>query len=263
MTRGLADARTLLFVPGDRPDRFAKAAAAGAGAVVLDLEDAVAPDRKDTAREHVVAWLDAGNDAVVRINAVGTPWHEADVTALAGRPRAIMLPKAESPDDAEALGTAVIVLVETTAGVLDARRICEAPGVVRAAFGHIDLSAELGVDPSSRQALLAVRTALVLASAAAGCAPPLDGVTTALDDPDLLADDTRHAVDLGFTGKLCVHPRQIAVVHAALAPTPDQVAWAREVVAAAGDGSAVAHRGRMVDRPVLLRARRLLDRASP
>ncbi len=258
----LGSARTVLFVPGDRPDRFAKAAAAGADAVVVDLEDAVAPADKDAARAHAVAWLEAGNEAVVRVNAVGTPWHDADVAALAGA--AIMLPKAERPADVERAGRVVVPLVETAAGLAAAREVCAVAGVVRPAFGSIDLAAELGVDPGSHTALLHARSALVLAAAAAGCAPPLDGVTTALDDPRALRRDTAHAVELGFTGKLCVHPRQIGPVHDALRPSDEDIAWARRVLAAgesAGE-SAVAVDGRLVDRPVRLRARRLLDRAG-
>ncbi|HEV7651863.1 MAG TPA: aldolase/citrate lyase family protein [Actinophytocola sp.] len=256
----LAAARTLLFVPGDRPDRFAKAAAAGADAVVVDLEDAVAPADKEAARAHAVAWLEAGHEVVVRVNAAGTPWHDADVAALAGTP--LMLPKAARAEDVARAGREVVALVETAAGVAAAREVC---GVAaRVAFGSIDLAAELGVDPASRTALLHARSALVLAAAAAGAPPPLDGVTTALDDPEVLARDTAHAVELGFTGKLLVHPRQVAPVHAALRPSEEDIAWARRVLAAGGSagGSAVAVDGRLVDRPVLLRARRLLSRAG-
>jgi citrate lyase subunit beta/citryl-CoA lyase len=252
----LGTARTLLFVPGDRPDRFATAAAAGADAIVLDLEDAVAPTGKDAARAHAVAWLAAGHEAVVRVNGVGTPWHEADVAAFRGAP--VMLPKAARADDVERAGSVVVALAETANGLAAAREVCGA--AARVAFGSIDLAAELGVDPLSRTALLHARSALVLAAAAAGAPPPLDGVTTALDDPAALAGDTAHAVELGFTGKLLVHPRQVAPVHAALRPSEVDIAWARRVLAA-GE-SAVAVDGHLVDRPVLLRARRLLDRAG-
>jgi len=251
----LETARTLLFVPGDRPDRFAKAAAAGADAIVVDLEDAVAPADKEAARTHAVAWLDGGHEAVVRVNAVGTPWHDADVAALGGAP--LMLPKAERAEDVARLGS-VVALVETAAGLSAAREVCGA--AVRVAFGSIDLAAELGVDPASQIALLHARSALVLAAAAAGAPPPLDGVTTALDDPGALTRDTAHAVELGFTGKLLVHPRQVKPVHAALRPSEEDIAWARRVLEA-GE-SAVAVDGQLVDRPVLLRARRLLDRAG-
>jgi citrate lyase subunit beta/citryl-CoA lyase len=199
--------------------------------------------------------------AVVRVNAVDTPWYEADVAALRGLASALMLPKAERPEDVGRTGPVVVPLVETAAGVAAARELCAAPGVVRAAFGSIDLAAQLGVDPNSRTALLHARSTLVLAAAAAGCAPPVDGVTTALDDPEALTGDTAHAVELGFTGKLCVHPRQLAPVHAALRPTDAELEWARSVLRA-GTGGAVAVDGHLVDRPVLLRAERLLGRAG-
>ncbi len=256
----IAAARTLLFVPGNRQDRFGKAAAAGADAVVLDLEDAVAPDDKAAARARVLAWLAAGNDAVVRVNAVGTPWYADDVAAVRDHATAVMVPKAARAADLTGLPE-VVALIETAAGVAAARELCAAPNVVRAAFGSIDLATELGVDPDSRTALLHARSALVLASAAAGCAPPIDGVTTTLDDAAVVREDALHAVSLGFTGKLCVHPRQVEPVHEALRPTEDELRWAHAVLGASRDGGVTAVDGKLVDRPVLLRAERLLARA--
>ncbi len=256
----IAAARTFLFVPGDRPDRFAKAAASGADVVVLDLEDAVAGPAKPAAREHVVSWLAAGGTAVVRVNGVGTPWHADDVAAVRERAVAVMLPKAERVADLDGL-PAVLPLIETPRGIAAAQVLCGVSTVVRPVFGSIDLAAALGVDPASRTALLHARSALVLAAAAAGCAPPVDGVTAALDDPGAVRDDTAHAVELGFTGKLCVHPRQVPVVHEALRPSEAELAWARSVLAAGSSGEAVAVGGQLVDRPVLLRAERLLGRA--
>jgi citrate lyase subunit beta/citryl-CoA lyase len=256
----IAAARSFLFVPGDRPDRFAKAAAAGADVVVLDLEDAVVPDAKVAARAHVVAWLAAGNTAVVRINAAGTPWHDADVAAVRGLASAVMVPKAARIADLAGLPS-VLPLIETAAGVAAAPVLCGVSTVVRPVFGSIDLAAELGVDPASHTALLHARSALVLAAAAAGCAPPVDGVTTALGDADALRRDTEHAVELGFTGKLCVHPKQVDPVHAALRPSEAELTWARAVLAAPA-GGAVAVDGHLVDRPVVLRAERLLQRAG-
>jgi citrate lyase subunit beta/citryl-CoA lyase len=257
----IEDARSFLFVPGDRPDRFPKAVASGADVVILDLEDAVTPAAKDAARAHVVAWLADGHPAVVRINAAGTPWHADDVAAVAavGGAAAVMVPKAERPADLDGL-PAVLPLVETARGIAAAAQVCAVSTVVRPVFGSIDLAADLGVDPSSRTALLHARSALVIAAAAAGCAPPVDGVTTALSDEDAVRADTRHAVELGFTGKLCVHPRQVPVVHAAFRPSDEEIAWARSVLAAGGGVTAVD--GQMVDRPVLLRAERLLKRAG-
>lgn len=267
----LAAATSLLFVPGHRPDRFAKAAAAGAGAIILDLEDAVAPEAKDSAREHVVAWLtkERVGLAVVRINAPGTPWYDDDLEAIASiEGTAVMLPKAETHDDVYELVAvlgefaAVLPLIETAAGVLGAREILSVPGVLRPAFGSIDLSAQLGVDPTDAQAMLFTRSRLVLAAAAAGVAGPLDGVNTDLSDDDALARDSRHAAALGFTGKMCIHPRQLEAVHAAFSPTDEEVAWARKVLDAAGDGAVTVLDGKMIDKPVVDRARRILARTT-
>lgn len=263
----LTTARTLLFVPGDRPDWFAKARAAGADVVVLDLEDAVAAPRKDAARAQVHGWFAAGGTGIVRVNGAGTRWHEADLDLAAGLRIPVLLPGAEDPDDvarvvAALRGAPVVALVETAAGVLAAPAVCAVDGVVRAGFGNVDLAAQLGVDPADRTALTHARQSLVLAAAAAGTAPPLDGVTTAIADDEALRDDLRHAVRTGFTGKLCIHPRQVATARDAFAPTPDQVEWARRVLAAAPDGAAAAVEGHMVDAPVLARARRLLAQSA-
>lgn len=267
-TRVVATARTLLFVPGHRPDRFAKATASGADVVILDLEDAVGTDRKVEAREHVRVWLEQGHAAVVRINASGTEWHDDDVAMVAEWADVVMLPKAESASQLEALTrrlprlAGLIPLVETAVGVTQAVSVCATPRVVRPAFGSVDLAAQLGVDHRSREALQHARSSLVLAAAAAGCDAPIDGVTTALGDEAALRADIEHATALGFTGKLCIHPAQVATVNAAFTPSDDEIAWARAVLAAAPDGSVTVHNGQMVDRPVLLRAEAILARAS-
>ncbi|MFF1357362.1 HpcH/HpaI aldolase/citrate lyase family protein [Streptomyces sp. NPDC058297] len=253
----IAAARTLLFVPGHRPDRFEKAAGAGADAVIIDLEDAVAPDAKDAGRRHAADWLARGRDAVVRINAPGTSWWDADLDLVTAFGCPVMLPKAEDPEVIARIAEvcAVIPLVETAAGTERALDVCCAPGVVRAAFGSVDLATELGVRHDDTLALAYARSRLVMACAAAGVAPPLDGVTTALDD-DALAQDLQHARRLGFGGKLCIHPKQLPAVTAGFAPTDEELAWARKVLAAGDAVSAVD--GVMVDRPVQERARRLL-----
>ncbi|GAA1977081.1 CoA ester lyase [Amycolatopsis minnesotensis] len=267
MTESILTARTFLFVPGHRPDRFAKAAASGADAVLLDLEDAVAPDRKEAARENVRTWLAEGNEAVVRVNAVGTPWHDDDVAAVAGRARAVMLPKAESHGQIEELahrvpaGTGIVPLLETAIGIVQAVAVCGGPAVVRPAFGSVDLAAQIGVDHRSAEALRHARSALVLAATATGRGAPIDGVTTALDD-DALRTDLDHAVTLGFTGKLCIHPDQVRPANAALTPSDREIGWARRVLEVAVDGSVTVADGQMIDRPVVLRARAILARAG-
>lgn len=267
---GLAESRTLLFVPGDRPERFAKATASGADGIILDLEDAVTPVNKAVARGHVAAWLSHRNTAAVRVNAVTTPWFAADLEAVREYSCAIILPKASVEAVASVtteLGdrARIVALVETAAGVVDAVSICRAPNVIRAAFGSIDLSTEVGVDPDDREALLFARSALVLGSTAAGIAPPLDGVTTDLATAVPARADAEYAARLGFTGKLCIHPKQIEAVNAAFSVSPERIAWAHEVLeaATAGDdagGGAIRLDGQMIDAPVVERARRLLAR---
>lgn len=260
----LRAARTFLFVPATRPDRFDKAVASGADVVVLDLEDAVAPGDKDVARASAEEWLSAGGSAMVRVNSTDTAWYAGDV-AMAARTRCpVMLPKAASGVQVRNLveglgsGARVVPLVETSAGLLDARDVCAVPGVVRAAFGSVDLSAELGVDPDGAPTMALARGMLVLASAAAGAAPPLDGVATDIHDAESLRAQAIRGMHEGFGGKLCIHPAQVAVVHGVYHPSDEQLEWARRVVAAAQDGTVVVVDGRMVDKPVLDRARRLL-----
>lgn len=251
--------RAPLFVPANRPERFAKAAASGADAVILDLEDAVATDAKDAAR----AALDVGFTklpVIVRINAHGTPWHDADVRAVAAlKPAAVILPKAEEPAQvgsviAALAGVPVIALVESARGLANARALAEA-GVVRLAFGSVDFCADLGCE-HLREVLLPARSELVLASRLAGIAAPIDGVTVQLDDLTISHADAAHSRALGMTGKLCIHPKQIAEVKRAFAPTSAEIDWAQRVLAS-GDG-AVSVDGAMVDEPVRLRARAIL-----
>lgn len=255
-----------LFVPANRPERFAKAAASGADAVIVDLEDAVAPEAKDAARGNLVGgW--PGCAVIVRINAAQTPWHDADLRALRGRGfAALMLPKAQGPDDlaqiAQILGPGqpVIALIETAAGLAAARALARHPMVRQLAFGSVDYCADLGC-AHSREALLAARSELVLASRLAGLVPPLDGVTTDLSDPALAGADAHHARALGMGGKMCIHPAQIAPVRAAFVPSEAEVDWARRVLAA-GEG-AVAVDGEMVDAPVRRRAEAILAAFRP
>lgn len=261
-------ARSLLFVPGHRPDRFDRAAASGADLVVVDLEDAVAPERKAEARDSVRQWLRNGHQAVVRINATGTQWHDDDVAMAAGCAAAVMLPKAEAAADLAALAgrlpedTPLIPLVESALGVARAVELCGVPAVVRPAFGSVDLAAQLGVDHQSHDALRYARSALVLAAAAAGCAAPIDGVSTAVGDERPLRADAAHAIELGFTGKLGIHPQQVGVINEAFLPTESELAWARQILSLAGDGAVTVRDGQMIDRPVWLRAQAVLARAA-
>jgi citrate lyase subunit beta / citryl-CoA lyase len=267
------DPVTYLFVPGNRPDRFDKAAASGADALVLDLEDAVTPEAKDAARAHVAAWLaahpDAADRAVVRINDVATPWFDGDLAMLrqAGA-RRVMLPKAEAPDAVAMVtaalpsGSKVLPLVESALGVARVDAIASAPGVARLVFGTLDYALDLNLS-GAREGLAYAAARIAIASRCAGLAGPVAGVTPAIDDEARQRDDIAFARAHGFTAKLCIHPRQVALANALLQPTADEIAWARKVVAAAAaGGDAIQVDGRMVDRPVVQRAQALLAHAA-
>lgn len=274
MSRNDPAPRSYLFVPGNRPDRFDKAMASGADICVLDLEDAVAPPDKAAARDAITRWLDtkAAAQIALRINAAGSEWFGTDLRVCAHPAvRVVLLPKAEASDEIAAVAQAapqvsVLPIVESVAGIDALRELAAAPGVQRLALGTLDLAIalDLALDERSDQTELATfRSLLVLASRRADIAAPVDGVTTALDDEALLLADTLRARRFGFGAKLCIHPRQVAVVHRAFAPSPEQVAWAGRVVAAVrtAHGGAVQVDGRMVDRPVLLQAEAILARA--
>lgn len=268
----LAQARSFLFVPGHRPERFAKALASGADAVIIDLEDAVPLDAKAAARDALLAaWPSmAAAERVrllVRVNPAGTPWHEADLAAVASLTGlgALMLPKAENPQQVEqAFRTSsalVLPLIESAEGVGQMDAIARATGVLRLGLGHIDLQADLGLRCAPDEAELApIRVAMVVASRRAGLPAPVDGVTTATQDAEVLAADAQRSRRFGFGAKLCIHPAQVAGVHQALAPTEAECDWARRVLAAevAAGGGAFSVDGKMVDPPVLLLARSLL-----
>ncbi len=268
-TKDLRTGRMIaLFVPGNRPERFAKAVASGADAVIVDLEDAIGRDEKAATRAAVAAGLTGAGRFLLRINAIGTPWHEEDVALARTLPLAgVILPKCESAADLERLAVALdglplIALVESVRGMVEARAIACARGVARLAFGSIDYAVDLGC-AHTRLALAAARAEMVLAARIAGQDGPIDGVTFDVENAELARDDAAHAAELGFAGKLCVHPRQVAAVRIGFAPAPDELAWARRVVESFADGgSAVKVDGALVDTPVRLRAERILSRAA-
>lgn len=256
----------LLFCPGDRPERFGKAVAA-ADAVILDLEDAVAPDRKDEARAHVAAAVRDLDPArtVVRINGSGTPWHADDVAALAALPDlVVMLPMAADVSALNALAPhRVVALCETAAGVLAAPALAAVAHCVGLMWGSEDLVADLGGraarTPTGQYppAVEAARTAVLYAARAAGVTP-IDTVLTDIADTDRLRADSADAATAGFAAKACIHPAQVGVVREAFGPTDDEIEWAMAVMAAANGAGVFRFRGRMVDAPVLARAAALL-----
>ena len=258
--------QSFLFVPGNRAERLPKAAASGADCVIADLEDGVQPADRAAARHAVAQWLHAGGQALVRINAHGTPEFAEDMAMVTSSPAAgIMLPKADGASLARvraALGgdRPLVALVESVAGVIALRDIAATPGLSRIAFGSIDFCLDAGI-PGTEHELDFVRSRLVLESRFAGLPPPIDGVTPAVDQPEVVVRDAQRARRFGFGGKLCIHPSQVALVHAAFAPTATEVSWAEKVVAAAGEQPAGAFllEGQMIDRPVIARALAVLE----
>ncbi|KID28683.1 citrate lyase beta subunit [Prauserella sp. Am3] len=265
---------TLLFVPGDRPDRIRKALAGEADIVAVDLEDAVDPAHKERARDLVVETLtevgrrECGPAITVRVNAAGTEWTSGDLAAveqLADVLDGVLVPKAEDVEAVEAVpgDLPVVAIVESARGVFAAGDLAAHPRVHAVLFGSFDLAADLGVTPSVEgRELLHARSQVALACAAAGLPGPIDGPHPSIDDLDGLAAGAAAARELGFTGKVVLHPKQIDTVRAAFAPTQAQIEQAQRVLAAYHDaGGAGAIRlsdGTFVDRPVLLRAVRIL-----
>ncbi|MBN3858577.1 CoA ester lyase [Paraburkholderia sp. Ac-20340] len=269
----LNNAISYLFVPGDRPERFEKAVRSGADVVIVDLEDAVAQANKGAARSAVLeewkALSAVANETnvtlCIRINALREDASRHDV-ALCNllRPSLIMVPKVESRNDLSVVArevpdARVLALIETATGVLEAREIATAPNVARLVLGSVDLMLNLGVT-NDREPLDASRSMLVLASASAGIAAPVDGVCTSITDLDLVKADTERARSFGFAAKLCIHPKQIAAITAAFSVSDDEFAWASQVVAAskASAGAATTVNGAMIDLPVLMRALRIV-----
>ncbi len=255
-----------LFVPGNRPERFDKALAAGAGSVIVDLQDAVPAAGKDAARAALQSWLAQASAPVsVRINAADTPWFQADL-AVCSSPMvaAIMLSKAENPQDLAACAQAapqahLLPLIETAKGFEALSALTAVPGVERLVFGSIDFQLDLGITGEDEE-LLFFRSQLVLASRLGGLQAPVDGVTTDIHDAHKLQAAAARARRLGFGAKLCIHPAQVAAVNAAFRPSAAEADWARRVVAAAAAsaGAAASVDGKMIDLPVIQLARRIL-----
>jgi len=261
-------ARSLLFVPATKPERFAKALASGADCIIIDLEDAVAPASKDSAREQLAQHLPQLSAhqlarTLVRINAVGTPWHDADIALLrgwTGQGITTMLPKSEDPAALraviQALGerAAIVALVESLAGLDALDLIARVPQVVRLAFGHLDFQLDMGMHATPEESELAfARNAIVAASRRAQLPKPIDGVTTDTGSAERLALDASRARAFGFGGKLCIHPAQAVGVNETLGYSAVEQDWARRVLeeAALRGGEVFSLDGRMVDLPVI------------
>lgn len=273
-TRAIADAITALFVPGDRPERFAKAVASEAHLVVIDLEDAVAPEDKATARQNTVDFLTSDGpgrrNVLIRINALDSAevshdaplvhrLQEQEPSGLAG----IMIAKAESADAVRGFvaqvtaphEVAIVPLIETARGIAACGAIAEIGGVTRLAFGAVDFALDIGAE-DAHGSLDSARSALVLASRLAMIAAPLDAPSLEIRDLTAVQDAAHRARAFGFGGKLCIHPAQLAAVARAFSPTDAEVDWALSIIDHGVSAGQVD--GQMVDRPVIARAARIL-----
>lgn len=282
--------RSFLFVPADSERKIAKAMAAAADSLILDLEDAVAPANKDAARRLAAEALTGRvrPDIGVRVNAIDTPWYLADLCAVArAGPRFVMLPKCEGAADVVRLAHQLDLLeaqagiaagsigilplvTESAAAVLRCDFTGASSRLIGLCFAAEDLSTDLGIAPRSpagryRAPMLLARATVPLAAAAAGV-PAIDTPYPVPGDLDGLRRESADALADGFSGKLCIHPGQIDIVNEAFSPSAAEIDWARKIVTAfdAAQGSGVISLdGKMVDRPHLARAQQLLRRAPP
>ncbi|MDZ7747097.1 MAG: CoA ester lyase [Halobacteriales archaeon] len=273
--------RSLLFSPGDKPELLRKAPKTGADTVCLDLEDAVAPSRKAAGREAVAAVLsdpafDPDCEVCLRVNP-DTDTAAADLDALDEDARldAVMVPKVEAPADVLAvtellaersLDVPILALCESAAGVLHAEAIAATDGVDALAIGAEDLAADIGATRTTEGTeVLHARQQIVLAGATADI-DVIDTIHTDIEDSEGLADETEFALELGYDGKMCIHPSQVAVVNDAFTPTGERIAWARRIIDAAGEASEAGSGvfrvdGEMVDAPLIAQAERVRERA--
>lgn len=261
-----------LFVPGTRPERFIKALDSGASGVVFDLEDAVAEEDKDNARNAIrQAWPTFSDEQkrrlVIRTNSPGSKFYSADLMlAQELKVGCLLIPKSESLDQINGAAlvlpnTAIIPMIETAVGLDRLREIANSNQVLRLAIGNLDLQADLGMVCDAQETeLQTARYQIVLASRLAHIAPPIDGVTPSTDDLPRITEDAQRAKRMGFGGKLCIHPKQVAIVQSAFMPTEAEIHWAQRVIDAdqTSKGGAVKLDGKMIDRPVVLLAKRTL-----
>ena len=269
--RAMGGLNSILFVPGSRPDRFAKAAESGADLICIDLEDAVAPDGKDAAREAAIASLQTLDPAgvAIRINGLKTADGLHDLLALrdaATLPRLVFIPMVESASEVEIAAAVLgdrapglVPLIETVKGLRAGDAIAASPGVAAMMFGGGDFSAELGTD-LAWEPLLAARSAFVM-SAAAGRIPAIDVPFILLDDDAGLAEEVLRAKALGFAAKAAIHPKQVEAINRIMRPSEAELAEARDALAAFAEagGKVIRHNGKMLEAPVIKRFEAMLD----
>ncbi|MBB6407199.1 CoA ester lyase [Arthrobacter sp. AZCC_0090] len=261
-------------MPGDRPDRFGKAMAAGADEVIIDLEDAVAPGNAEAALTNALSALVPGGDmrAVVRVHSTDSELFEPQLAALLSLScvtghglLGLMVAKAEDPvairETRRRLpsGLALIPLVESARGLRAAQGIAALPGVTRLAFGAVDFSLDVGAELDA-EILDYARASLVIAARAGGGSAPIDSPSTEITDTDKVLKVATRARRNGFGGMLAIHPAQLGPIAAGFAPSAEEIAWAVEVLDS--EGGAAQVRGQLVDRPVTERAKNILLRQA-
>ncbi len=276
--------RSLLYMPGSNPRALEKARELPADGLIFDLEDAVAPEEKESARTIVAAALAeggyGGRELVIRVNAIDTPWGHADLAAAATMPiDAVLLPKIESPDrvalsvsllDAFGApeGRAIWCMLETPRGILYAREIAAAsPRLAALVLGTSDLAKDLHALPTHDRLPLITSLSLAILAARAHGLAVLDGVHLDLSDDEGFAAACRQGRELGFDGKTLIHPKQIAAANTAFAPTPEEIEWSRRIIAAHSEAAAagkgvVLVEGRLIENLHVENARRLLALAD-
>ncbi|CAI8785843.1 HpcH/HpaI aldolase/citrate lyase family protein [Pseudomonas sp. IT-P294] len=265
--------RSALFVPATRAERISKAIASGADRVIVDLEDAVQENLKEQARDNLERFLseNPGARILVRVNAPDHWAHAADLEICrryAGV-TALLLPKAESAAQVAAAARSekpIWPIIESAKGLAALNEIANAQGVERLSFGSLDLGLDLNLttgSPAAEEILSHARYAVLICTRVAGLSPALDGVFPSIQDTAGLHNAVQFARDMGFGGALCIHPSQVAIIHQALKPSPEELHWAQRIIDAASSGEGVfTLDGQMVDAPVIGRARSILRRAT-
>lgn len=262
--------RSYLFVPANRVERFEKALDTEADAVIIDLEDAVPANLKIAARTTLIQWLNdhPQHTVIVRINARDTAWFKDDIQlARFNNVSAIVLPKTEHPEDLLPIKAVadldIYPLIETAQGLANVRTIAQSSQVKALMFGSIDFQLDLDMQAGYTE-LLYFRNEIVLASKLAQIEAPIDGVTVDFQDLTQLQQETTQAKNLGFAGKLCIHPKQVATVNQTFSPSEDEITWAKQVLQAVNQAQhqAVSLNGKMIDLPVVLKAEKILKQAA-
>lgn len=268
--------RTMLFAPGSNMKVVVKALTAGADAVIVDLEDAVAPNSKELTRSQIVDFFSVGRETnseiYVRINGWDSDWGKKDFESITKLPiSGIILPKTNDPNELNDIisllppSMDLIPLIETATGILNARKIANAKGISRLAFGAVDFTADIGTSLSKTGIeLLYARSLLILVSKAAGIYPPIDTVFSDIKDMPGYLKELNLVKQLGMFGKLVIHPSQIALAHQIFSPTAEEIEYAEKVIAVYAEAEnsgvgAIQLEGKMIDSPVASSAKKLLE----